>query len=977
MKPRILLAGLLLSAGAFTAQAQAPAKKVLTHDVYDSWKSVEADSLSNDGKYLLYAVNPQEGDGVLHLRDLAQNSGKTFPRGYRSAFTTDSRFAIFQVKPTYATTRQAKLKKKKPEEMPKDSLAILDLSKGSAQYVARVKSYKLPKQSGEWLAYHLEAQLATKAAKDTSKTKTATPAPAATKSPARATGAGAGKKEEATELVLRHLPTGQEYRFDRVTDFLFSDKGNRLFFVKAAKDSLSKGGVFAFNTASRKTMPLDSGRVTYKNLVSDKDGEQLAFVSSKDSTGKDLRYFQLQHWTAKDNRARIIADTAYKGMPAKWMVSEHAQLGFSEKGDRLFFGTFPRPTQYEKDTTKLDEDKVSLDVWTYRDPLIQPMQLKQLEREQKRSFLAVYDLKVKKMVQLATLEIPDVALNPSRNADVAVGSSNVNYLLSVGYDTPSRQDTWLIDVKDGSRKLAVKDTRGTPRLSPAGKYLYWYEPSDSTWKTMSVKASTPVNLTKKLKVAFYDEQNDMPTLPDDYGLTGWTKDDQYLLVNDRYDIWRLDPAGKAAAVNITDGYGRQNNLQFRYLSLDPSLRVVPVDDKLLLRTLNLKTKDAGFYTDYVTKTGTPQKITMEPYSFVSVRKAKNSDRLVFRKASFKEYSDLWVTNTNFTTPQKISNANPQQSEYLWGSVELVDWRSDDGVPLEGLLFKPENFDPKKKYPMLVYFYERNAETLHNYRAPAPSASTINIPLFVSQGYLVFVPDIIYKDGYPGESAYHSIIPGVQSLVAKGFVDEKNMAIQGQSWGGYQVAYLVTRTNMFKAAMAGAPVSNMTSAYGGIRWESGMSRQFQYERTQSRIGGTLWEKPMQYIENSPLFFAPKVETPLMMMANDNDGAVPWYQGIEMFMALRRLNKPVWLLVYNGEAHNLMQRKNRKDLSVRMSQFFDHYLKGAPEPTWMKKGVPSLVKGKEYGLELIEEPAIATPTPGQQPAPATATPPATIK
>jgi dipeptidyl aminopeptidase/acylaminoacyl peptidase len=975
MKPRFLLAGLLLSAGALTAQAQTLAKKVLTHDVYDSWKSIEADSLSNDGKYLLYGVEPQEGDGVLHLRDLSQNTGKTFGRGYKSAFTVDSRFAIFQIKPAYAVTRQAKLKKKKPEEMPKDSLAIYDLAKGSAQYVARVKSYKLPKQSGEWLAYQLETPLASKAAKDTSKTKSTTPAPAATRPTGRA--AGPDKKEEATELVLRHLGTGQEFRFDRVTDFLFSDKGTMLFFVQAGKDAKSKSSVFAFNTSARKAMPIDSGRVTYKNLVADKAGEQLAFVSSQDSTGKDIRYFQLRHWVAKDNKTRVLADTSYKGMPAKWMVSEHAQLGFSDKGDRLFFGTFPRPTQYEKDSTKLDEEKVSLDVWTYRDPLIQPMQLKQLEREQKRSFLAVYDLKSKRIVQLATLEIPDVALNPGRTADVAVGSSNVNYLLSVGYDTPSRQDTWLIDLKDGSRKLAVKDTRGTPRLSPAGKYLYWYEPADSSWKAMSVKASNPVKLTKKLKVAFYDEQNDMPTLPDEYGLTGWTKDDQYLLVNDRYDIWRLDPSGKTAAVNITDGYGRQNNLQFRYLSLNPSQRVIPTEEQIMLRTLDLKTKDAGFYTDYVTKAGAPQKVLMQPYSFSSVRKAKNSDRLIFRKASFKEYSDLWVTNTNFTNPQKISNANPQHSEYLWGSVELVDWRSDDGVPLEGLLFKPENFDPKKKYPMLVYFYERNAETLHNYRSPAPSASTINIPLFVSQGYLVFVPDIIYKDGYPGESAYHSIIPGVQSLVAKGFVDEKNMALQGQSWGGYQVAYLVTRTNMFKAAMAGAPVSNMTSAYGGIRWESGMSRQFQYERTQSRIGGTLWEKPMQYIENSPLFFVPKVETPLMMMANDNDGAVPWYQGIEMFMALRRLNKPVWLLVYNGEAHNLVQRKNRKDLSVRMSQFFDHYLKGAPEPAWMKKGVPTLVKGKEYGLELIEEPATATPTPGQQPATTPVSQPSTMR
>jgi len=281
--------------------------------------------------------------------------------------------------------------------------------------------------------------------------------------------------------------------------------------------------------------------------------------------------------------------------------------------------------------------------------------------------------------------------------------------------------------------------------------------------------------------------------------------------------------------------------------------------------------------------------------------------------------------------------------YLWGTVELVKWTSSDGVPLQGLLYKPENFDPTKKYPMIVYFYDISNDQLNQHYQPSPSASTIHRTMFVSNGYLVFVPDIVYKEGFPGESAYSCIVSGVMSQIAKGFVDEKNIGIQGQSWGGYQTAYLITRTNLFKAAGAGAPVVNMTSAYGGIRWGTGISRMFQYEQSQSRIGGTLWEKPLYYIENSPLFFADKIETPLLMTHNDEDGAVPWYQGIEFYMALRRLNKPVWLLVYNKEDHNLVQRHNRKDLSVRLSQFFDYHLKGAPMPPWMDKGIPAIEKG----------------------------------
>ena len=254
--------------------------------------------------------------------------------------------------------------------------------------------------------------------------------------------------------------------------------------------------------------------------------------------------------------------------------------------------------------------------------------------------------------------------------------------------------------------------------------------------------------------------------------------------------------------------------------------------------------------------------------------------------------------------------------------------------------------------MLVYFYERSSETLHSHPIPSPSRSTINIPYFVSNDYVVFVPDIVYTTGYPGQNAFDAIVSGSQAMINKGFINPKAVGIQGQSWGGYQVGYLVTRTNMFAAAGAGALVSNMTSAYGGIRWESGMSRMFQYEKTQSRIGGTLWEKPFQYIENSPVFFATKVETPLFMMHNDNDGAVPWYQGIEYFTALRRLNKPVWMVNYNGDAHNLRGEYwgNRVDLSIRLAQFFDHYLKGAPMPKWMKDGIPAINKGKDFGYEV---------------------------
>jgi dipeptidyl aminopeptidase/acylaminoacyl peptidase len=280
--------------------------------------------------------------------------------------------------------------------------------------------------------------------------------------------------------------------------------------------------------------------------------------------------------------------------------------------------------------------------------------------------------------------------------------------------------------------------------------------------------------------------------------------------------------------------------------------------------------------------------------------------------------------------------------------QLVKWKAYTGKTAEGVLYLPEDFDSKKKYPMIVYFYERNNQTLHNYLAPSPTPSRLNIPFFVSRGYVVFVPDIWYKKGYPGQGAYDYIVSGTRAMVQKGFIDSTRIGLQGQSWGGYQIAYLITKTNLYAAAWAGAPVVNMTSAYGGIRWGAGINRQFQYEKTQSRIGANLWERPDLYIKNSPLFELNKVKTPIVIMSNDADDAVPWYQGIEMFTAMRRLSKPIWMLVYNNEAHNLVERKNRKDIQIREQQFFDHYLKGAPMPIWMSKGLPAIMKGRDLGL-----------------------------
>ena len=446
-----------------------------------------------------------------------------------------------------------------------------------------------------------------------------------------------------------------------------------------------------------------------------------------------------------------------------------------------------------------------------------------------------------------------------------------------------------------------------------------------------------------LDVRFEMEDWDRPSPPSGHGIAGWTDGDASILVYDRYDIWEIKPDGSHPRM-ITEGFGRKNDLSFRYIRLDPEEITIDPKKSMLLHTTNQETMAQGFFQDRVTGNRTPKKLIMADKRFGSPNKAKKADRLLFSRDSFDEYPDLWVSDINIRNARKITDLGRQMEPFFWGKAELRSFYSADGKPLKGILIKPENFNPKKKYPLMVYIYETLHTRFHSFRNPSPGTS-VNASYYLSNGYVMWMPDIEYDTGYPGRDALKCVLPGIQMLIREGFIDPKSIGIQGHSWGGYQIAYMVTQTNIFAAAEAGAPVSNMVSAYGGIRWGSGRVRQFQYERTQSRLGDSLWKVPMRYLENSPVFWADNVQTPLMMIHNDEDGAVPWYQGIEYIMALRRLRKEAYMFNYNGEAHGLRKRVNQKHWTRCMAEFFDHHLKGAQAPKWMTDGIMAWEKKEE--------------------------------
>ena len=457
---------------------------------------------------------------------------------------------------------------------------------------------------------------------------------------------------------------------------------------------------------------------------------------------------------------------------------------------------------------------------------------------------------------------------------------------------------------------------------------------------------TKSNLTATLPVKFFNEDTDTPSTPAAYGNAGWTRDGKSVLVYDRYDIWRVSPDGTGAR-NITAGYGRAHDLRLRYIRTEvenPRERWIDATKPLMLQAENLKTYETGFFRASPGEAGSePKQLMMTPKYMTAPVKAKDADVYLLTAQTFSEFPDLVTTDGSFKELRKVSDANPQKANLLWGTSVVVHFKNADGVPLSGALYKPANFDPTKKYPMMVYIYERLTQNVNRFVDPRPSHN-INLSYYTSNGYLVFTPDIVYTTGFPGQSALKCVLPGVQAIVDKGFVKEDAIGIQGHSWGGYQIAYMVTQTQRFRAVAAGAPVANMISAYDGIRWGTGLPRQFQYERTQSRIGGSIWQYPTRFIENSPIFWADRVQTPVMLLHNDGDDAVPWYQGVEFYLALRRLGKEVYLFDYNGEPHGLRKRPNQKDYTIRLQQYFDHYLKGSPAPAWMENGVPYIERDR---------------------------------
>ncbi|MBU6365479.1 MAG: prolyl oligopeptidase family serine peptidase [Gemmatimonadetes bacterium] len=930
-------------------------KRPITQDTYDEWRTISGATLSPDGRWAVYTVSPVVGEGELVARATTGTTEHRVPRGFTgrpqlqpaadsaalfspqpAQVSADSRFAVFLVYPPRADVERAR--GRRGATPPRNTLAILELSTGTVTRIPAVRSFRLPRDGGRFLAYQLEDTTAARPGQGGGQGAVTAPAP---------------RRETGTTLVLRELATGTEVRVEGVTGYAFDEGERWLGYTVTTRDGAGNGA-FVRALATGAVTPLLTGAATYRGLTFDRQGTQAAFTSDLgDSTTRPL--FSVYHAALVPAKGKPVAArrlVAGTEAPAGLRIADRGRLEFTREGNALLFSLGPVPL----DSIPADSlvDKAVYDFWHWNDTRIQPQQKVEANRDRNRTYLALYTLAAGRWARLGSDSL-QVTVSPDGKR--VLGTNSVEYAIPQFWGERAT-DAYLLDPLTGARTRIATALRGNPQLSPGGHYVTWFERGQ--WIAHHTATGKQVNLTAGIPgVRWDDETFDSPDVPPAYGLGGWTAGEQRVLVYDRFDVWEVDPAGVAPPRNVTGGTGRRDGVEFRVVDLDRDDPFLDPAAPLVVRAVDTLTKASGYWQERLGADVPAEKLVMGDANYGGLQKARGAGQYLFTRSTYREFPDLW-TGTALTSATRISDANPQEAQYPRGTVELVSWRNGDGKPLRGLLYKPEGFDPARQYPMVVYYYEVLTDGLHGYVAPS-GRNVVNPMVYTALGYLVFEPDIVYTEGQPGPSAAKAIIPGVQALVARGFVDPARIGITGQSWGGYQSAYLVTVTDMFAAAVPNATVVNMTSAYGGIRWQSGLARVFQYEHTQSRIGGSLWQYPERYLENSPLFRLDRVSTPVLFMANDNDGAVPWYQGIEFYAAMRRLRKEAYMVVYNGDEHNPTKRANQKDIDRKMQEFFGVKLLGADPPSWMVRGIPFLEKGRDQVRMTPAAPAAPAPVP----------------
>ncbi len=972
-----------LSVIAFVASApvRADQKPLSLPDVL-AWKRIQTPALSNDGQWFAYKLVPNDGNSQVVLKNIQTGAEQRFdigevvrPNPYTGGgremagpahdvvFSDNSKWLAFDVHPSVSESHQLK-KQHKPLE---NKVFLVDLATGKKTEFDRIRRFSFSGERASAIALQRYP---------------ATPAAPAGGGAAAASSASAPKpddKPQGSDLILLDLASGEELSLGNVSDFAFDKKGNSFAWIVDAQDKLGNG-INLRNMSTGTVTTLDSAKATYKSLNWTEKGDGLAAVRGTDDKRWEDKVYTLvafKNLSESGTPERLVYDPAKdKSFPAGMTISAERRPAWMADLSEVTFGIHDLKAKEQKgrtqgarngaakaddsaaktdDSAKGDgspakaddsEDKPDVVIWHWKDSRLQSMQQVQENRDKNFSYLCAWIPEQNKFVRFGSPELKEVSAVPE--AKFAVGIDVRDYELESNLDGKRFEDVYKVDLKTGERKLALHQARWYQGSSPDGTHLIYYE--DGNFFSYNFETGQSQNLTKSIPAVFIDTDDDHNVVKPPTRSMGWSKDSKYILLTDKWDIWKV-PVDGGAAVNLTAN-GKKDKIRYESIwKLDPDDKGFDLSKPLYVRAYGEWTKKGGIGVIEPDKDGI-RMLHWDDAAYTNLLKAKNADVFAYSRETTQEYPDFYSAGNSLENGKKISDANPQQKDFLWTKgVKLVEYTGIRGDKLQGALYLPANYDSQKKYPTIIYIYEKLSQAANAY--PQPGFNGFSVGYYTSNGYAVLTPDITYKVNDPGISSITCILAALKAAEATGVVDPNRVALHGHSWGGYQTAFAVTQTKAFRAAIAGAPLTDMISMYSSIYWNTGSANQAIFESSQGRFKGGYWDNMDAYIRNSPVYHATNVQTPLLILCDDKDGAVDHTQGIEYYNTLRRLHKPVVMLEYVGENHGLVKPEDMKDYTARMKEFFDYYLMDKPAPAWWTEGVPLLKIGDELSARAKEE------------------------
>jgi dipeptidyl aminopeptidase/acylaminoacyl peptidase len=967
------------SVSAQVVQQSVPAdplrKKALSTDEYSRWRQIEGSQISSDGRHVAYVLRqtnvPQaESKPVLHIVRLDDNQDVTVANASQPTFSPDGRWVTYQIEPPprangrgrgaaadTATPDSAGRGRAGAPPQEQRRMELRELATGRVQSWQNMASATFSPTSSHVLFRRTAGAGAAGGGRGGAPGAPPPGAPGATPP------AGSGVQTatpRGSDAILHNLATGRYVFIGSVGDAAFNRKGEMLAYTvdAAVRDG---NGVFAIELATGRTLPLDNDARAYNRMTWNDAGNAVAV----------LKGVETPRMRERANAVTVIANvragfddpsalmsttldaTTAAGFPRGFVISDRAPLSWSDDDNRVFFGIIPQTPAPDTARRRSADSVADVDVWRTMDERIQSLQMIRADADRNFTFRQAFDVSAKKFVALADSSMRDIEIAP--DGKWAVGRDARAYVSD--YERP-RADFYRVNTSTGERTLMLKGqltSSATFGISPDGRhFLYWanerYQDYDlDAAKSVTIGAGAP---------SFVDTEYDHPGPRPPFGPPIYTADGKGVVVQHRFDLWLLPLDPSAPARVLTSGMGNRGQVEFRIIRTEPADPMAPRAVRENARTVDLskpvtlsaygdRTKKAGFYE---LSGNTMKEIVYDDASYNTPVKAAKVDRFLLTRQTFAEFPDLRVSGPAFGGSRKISDANPQQSEYLWGHRVLFDYKIKDGRTLQGILAVPNDYKAGEKRPMIVSFYEKNSQNMHRYSAPNFVTGMGALPMeAVTKGYLTMLADVHFHTGSSHSDMREAVEAATKKVIEMGYADPKKIAVHGHSYGGEGAAFIATRSKMFAAVGVGAGVSDLYSDFmqpWGWTYQvnsgSGANAFDYYIYGQGRWGFTPWEKPDVYRYESAITHAPATSQPVLIMHGTADPTVSFMEGLNFYEALRYNKKDAYLLAYPGEGHGLRGLANRRDLTVRYFEFFDHYLKGAPAPKWMTDGVPFLVK-----------------------------------